>query len=1207
MLAEAPQVVFETDSISAAFILEKDNAKSPLMQIAFHLLQQTQEWVALIVDAGERERTARHVKGKINIFADAESRGYHNLISDLCMQLGIKRRGMELTDAAQAYLAAFAKDASPLVPLPLQGLDVSPACNLHDGPPTITKKWKTPRARDRPRCRCPYGDCHCHRETNGYCWHCDGVACRRRHRCRCRCDFRCLGTDEELFNLNQSDSDSDSSTDSDPQIGSSSSSPLNQETIQFYDASVDNPDGAAEVTVQLRQERLPAPAQLGSRWLRLLDATQQEELQRLEEREQLRWAQRESQREEQEAQRLVESTEAQEQYDLAYALAESSRGDFADEVDDIDSAVQRLRCLQLRGAGADGPTLQGFLDSTEVPSPPRPSTASRTLALSSQPPVAQGWLQVVAQAAERTRQQATVAPPPVPVMDGNIYDHAVLHHLQRAITDIRQAGVPPLHPELATLMSIGDSLQQRLSAILPQPASSSSRGETMSAHPFVHVAPGVTQGMPLRLASADYALTGTQVAAGHSNPHPQQPNAVGYPVGSRYALNPPQHVWDEFLLRRAAAMEKSFPIGTRNSNDCHWRFWIAHCARWGCVTPIRDNYDAMSGRDPLGQRAELDLAASYIDARYLTMQPRKKGTIPKVESAFQSYLAVVRIQGGRSIPQLPMAELRRLVKGMNNNIIEEFGVEVVLPCRKQPISNELHRQLLSQIQEGTKLGPFLYNRDSHFGRSWRRLLGILNRSGLRKAEWSARSKGGRTAFTFRQVAYCFGDDPTPHKRPTRAQLREPGVVWLYVYPTASKTDPDGRKFCTKAIPYKRTADPNDVVELFLMEELRMIEQGITDEQRLQVPLFSAESGEAFHRSALDAALLDALLLFVPRHVATHISWHSYRIRLACQLRAAGFDNPTIQAMVRWSSDEAVAIYARFEREEYWSKLQRAASLDTTSVQFTALPEVDEMQRFIECSGMTDKPWSAIEKHVLELAPDEDKALLREATAVAESPVATAVTAGLVPAMCPAQSPGPRQPRRMPKAAQPRLPPAGWVRREVTLNSGRVIPHYDGPGGASARSCVEAHRIDAQRVASFAGSSSPPQASPAPSGPGIPPPAAPPLEPAPTVAGGAVSSRRGRSDTVAVGDTATIRESDDHELARGTSRHTVSEAARPARTQQASRPIPPPVRSAHALPAHEFALVRGRCGTYGCLLQDHHLGPCTPQLPASSLRSRSTTR
>ena len=57
-----------------------------------------------------------------------------------------------------------------------------------------------------------------------------------------------------------------------------------------------------------------------------------------------------------------------------------------------------------------------------------------------------------------------------------------------------------------------------------------------SASPGIHVAPGQVEGVPLRLASADYALTGTQVAAGHSNPHPQQPNAVGYPADSRYAL-----------------------------------------------------------------------------------------------------------------------------------------------------------------------------------------------------------------------------------------------------------------------------------------------------------------------------------------------------------------------------------------------------------------------------------------------------------------------------------------------------------------------------------------------------------------------------------------------------------------------------------------------------------------------------------------------
>ena len=84
-------------------------------------------------------------------------------------------------------------------------------------------------------------------------------------------------------------------------------------------------------------------------------------------------------------------------------------------------------------------------------------------------------------------------------------------------------------------------------------------------------------------------------------------------------------------------MLASFPHSTRQANDCHWNLWKGHCAAWGCQTPVRDNYEAMSGRDPLGHRDEMDLAASFIDSRYYTMQPRKYGTIPKVESAFQSY------------------------------------------------------------------------------------------------------------------------------------------------------------------------------------------------------------------------------------------------------------------------------------------------------------------------------------------------------------------------------------------------------------------------------------------------------------------------------------------------------------------------------------------------------------------------------------------
>ena len=199
-------------------------------------------------------------------------------------------------------------------------------------------------------------------------------------------------------------------------------------------------------------------------------------------------------------------------------------------------------------------------------------------------------------------------------------------------------------------------------------------------------------------------------------------------------------------------------------------------------------------------------------------------------------------------------------------------------------------------------------------------------------------------------------------------------IWLYIYPVPSKCDPDGSKFCTKAIPFKM--EPGDeTVQLFIAEELRMHEQGLDDDQRAREPLFTAEPGVAFHRSAIDDALRDALLLFVASSIAAHISWHSYRVRLACKLKAARCDNPTIQALVRWNTDQAIAVYARYEREEYWHLLQQAASQDATSVQFTALPEsnpdalpeIDEMQRVIHRLNLAHASWSDVEATVNNMA------------------------------------------------------------------------------------------------------------------------------------------------------------------------------------------------------------------------------------------------
>ena len=964
MLREAPRVVFETDSISTAFNLEGDNAKAPLMQLAFSLLKQTAAWITLVEESENRERASRHIKGKLNLFADAESRGYHHLVSDLCKQLGIHRRQLPLSDAAQRYLHQFSVEATPLVPLPLLGLDVSPACDAHDGP-----------------------------------------------------------------------------------------------------------------------------------------------------------------------------------------------------------------------------TLLGFLQppSQEDTSPQRASSAHRTLQILPPPAEVAG----------------PSAQPDVP--------RIVLRHLEPALEQMLREGVPPSHPHFVALqalvMQVRTQRQEAASAPPPLPGQG----------PRHHL-PGYHRGAEsaLREASDDYALSGNQVAAQLPAVHPQQPGAIGYPPNSRYALNPPPEVWDEFVQRRQQAIESSFPDGTRSSNDTHWKFWKIHCALWGCSTPIRDNFDAMSGRDPMGQRDELNLAASFIDSRYYTMQPRQKGTVPKPESAFQSYLAVVRVMDCRSIPALPKAELRRMVKGMTNDLIKELGVEVVLPRRKQPIGNQVHESML-RLNEGTKLGPYKYYKDSHFGKSWRRLLGVLDRTGFRKAEWSARSRGQSTNLTFRQVAYCFNGGHLPVRRPSVEQLRA-GLhqeVWLYIYPPPSKCDPDGSQFGTKAIPFKRSAH-DDTVSLFLQEEIQMHEQGVTDEQRAKMPVFSSEPGVPFHRAAIDTALADALRLCTTPEVAQHLSWHSYRIRLACKLKADNCDNPTIQAAVRWRTDEAIAVYARWEREYHHELLERASKHDATSVQFTALPEVDEQQRIVARLGLQNKTPQEIEREVYKLAQETPPT-------AGPSPAARTATAVAASAQPTAANVPPQPPRPVTTGGLP----AGWRREDRPTARGknqgrRIITIYYGPNGAKARSLREVLRFPEANQPGIPGS--PPDALgglPPGAGPSSPPLAARPREEqsatggdagasthrsvqaavrssrAPKSSGRAAGRQPSANSSVPAVHSLRVRTTDSRADGRQPSTSSsVQAAVRPSRARKSSGRAD---GRSPSDPTDRYVVQPGMCGTKGCRLPDNHIGLCTTEV------------
>ena len=78
---------------------------------------------------------------------------------------------------------------------------------------------------------------------------------------------------------------------------------------------------------------------------------------------------------------------------------------------------------------------------------------------------------------------------------------------------------------------------------------------------------------------------------------------------------------------------------------------------------------------------------------------------------------------------------------------------------------------MNEIPEGTQLGQYVYFKDSHFGKSWRRLLGVLERTGFRKAEVATDSAAafGKGSLTRHNLRWRIDGIETAD--PTAEQLK----------------------------------------------------------------------------------------------------------------------------------------------------------------------------------------------------------------------------------------------------------------------------------------------------------------------------------------------------------------------------------------------------------------------------------------------------
>ena len=402
---------------------------------------------------------------------------------------------------------------------------------------------------------------------------------------------------------------------------------------------------------------------------------------------------------------------------------------------------------------------------------------------------------------------------------------------------------------------------------------------------------------------------------------------------SPYALRPTDPA---ILASDCAAIDHLVALGPAQSTrrrdlGAPWTRWLTHCAARQ-TEPWRFDVAANSGIDLLGQRRESILMATFLIAVAFEIKPRSStNSGAKPQSIMANLDAVKRLHKDKGFPMAPSSLAGQVLKGMTRRYVEKYGQEALLPSRKEPFSRREVTELLS-LPNGTRLGNFRLNWSSPGGVALQALLQTEAQSGFRKDEVSSNE---HSHFDLSRDHLSFIIGHIVVRNPSTAQLQGMSTGdFVIIRASSSKCDPFAQFWGNNPLyfPFKLTAPINAARALRDLAVARPI----NDNLRVSTPLFADDAGRPFSASFLDSFLKHAMHIIAPAR-APLLSWHSWRIYVACTLRASGADDGMIQALLRWKSASSLHIYARLNPEVYGSWLSRAANADTTSVQTTSLP------------------------------------------------------------------------------------------------------------------------------------------------------------------------------------------------------------------------------------------------------------------------------
>ena len=389
--------------------------------------------------------------------------------------------------------------------------------------------------------------------------------------------------------------------------------------------------------------------------------------------------------------------------------------------------------------------------------------------------------------------------------------------------------------------------------------------------------------------------------------------------------------------------DTDIPVTTAGQRASNWRAWERYIAAMRAGDPQRPTLALCT---PLEAQREHGIWTAALPWIYARMSPAPGRFLPNGQPqppkpcsamAILRGVAAEHRDRGVAVPSLALAARRShalMLRYRNTH-----GPEALLPQKKAPLTHRIILNMLAIPPDAPlRFMAGMWSWETDFGESVRALWHTLAQTGFRKAEVALdpREAWGAQHLSWANVTWRIGGVHVPC--PTAAQLLT--LVegdYCVLVPPPSKADQFGMRWGSNPIwlPYSSRGALNAARALARWE----VRARVPLERRRATPLFCGVGGVGTPalKPHLDNIFARMIEYIVGKEEAKMYSMHSWRSFLASSMAAAGIDDASIQAALRWASTEALAEYKKTEPKVAGDRLLRAEGMRLTARMAHHLP------------------------------------------------------------------------------------------------------------------------------------------------------------------------------------------------------------------------------------------------------------------------------